>query len=66
MVLSILDLMEACSSNSLNSIYGPVQNWYTRDGEFVSAGGSSGGSAVAVATRQCHELVLSVTSKITG
>lgn len=40
-------------SDSTNSIYGAVKNIYTQDGESLSAGGSSGGSAVAVATGQC-------------
>ncbi|KAL2038734.1 hypothetical protein N7G274_008492 [Stereocaulon virgatum] len=40
-------------SHSTNSIYGPVKNIYTQDGDHLSAGGSSGGSAVAVATGQC-------------
>ncbi|KAK4959588.1 Trimeric GatFAB AmidoTransferase(AdT) complex subunit [Elasticomyces elasticus] len=40
-------------SHSLNSAYGPVKNAYVRGGHALSAGGSSGGSAVAVATRQC-------------
>ncbi|KAL6718290.1 Trimeric GatFAB AmidoTransferase(AdT) complex subunit [Lecanora helva] len=38
---------------STNSIYGPVSNIYVRDSEALSAGGSSGGSAVAVRTGQC-------------
>lgn len=40
-------------SDSINSIYGAVKNSYTQDGGSLSAGGSSGGSAVAVATGQC-------------
>lgn len=40
-------------SESTNSIYGAVKNIYSQDGEILSAGGSSGGSAVAVATGQC-------------
>ena len=40
-------------SNSTNSFHGAVQNIYTQDGDALSAGGSSGGSAVAVATGQC-------------
>ena len=40
-------------SHSQNSASGPVKNVYTRDGQPLSAGGSSGGSAVAVATGQC-------------
>ena len=38
-------------SDSLHSHYGPVKNSFSSD---HSAGGSSGGSAVAVATEQCH------------
>ena len=37
-------------SDSLNSTHGPVRNSFS---ERLSAGGSSGGSAVAVATNQC-------------
>ena len=37
-------------SDSLNSTHGPVKNAFS---ERLSAGGSSGGSAVAVATNQC-------------
>ena len=40
-------------SHSTNSIYEAVKNIYTQDGDALSAGGSSGGSAVAVATGQC-------------
>ena len=40
-------------SDSTNSIYGAVENIYSQDGDSLSAGGSSGGSAVAVATGQC-------------
>lgn len=40
-------------SHSTNSIYGQVRNHLSRDGQSLSAGGSSGGSAVAVATEQC-------------
>lgn len=36
-------------SHSINSIFGRVQN-ISKDGQVRSAGGSSGGSAVAVAT----------------
>jgi aspartyl-tRNA(Asn)/glutamyl-tRNA(Gln) amidotransferase subunit A len=39
-------------SHSVNSAFGPVQNTDV-DGNILSAGGSSGGSAVAVATGQC-------------
>ena len=46
------------SSDSVNSIHGAVINPDTRDGEALSAGGSSGGSAVAVATGQCYAYVL--------
>ena len=38
-------------SDSVNSSYGAVKNSH---GDDLSAGGSSGGSAVAVATGQCH------------
>lgn len=41
-------------SHSTHSHFGSVKN-NTEDGEdAISAGGSSGGSAVAVSTRQCH------------
>lgn len=40
-------------SHSQNSYYGPVHNQFMRDGVPLSPGGSSGGSAVAVATGQC-------------
>lgn len=41
-------------SHSVHSRFGPVSNPH-RDGEAaLSAGGSSGGSAVAVATEQCY------------
>lgn len=44
-----------CSrSHSTNSAFGPTRNSVTIDGQFLSAGGSSGGSAVAVATNQSH------------
>ncbi|KAF2274108.1 glutamyl-tRNA amidotransferas-like protein [Westerdykella ornata] len=39
-------------SHSVHSFFGPVKNTNAR-GEELSAGGSSGGSAVAVATGQC-------------
>ena len=42
------------SSHSVFSRFGPVHNM---TGESLSAGGSSGGSAVAVATGQCFALV---------
>ena len=38
-------------SDSIHSHFGPVRNAISQD---LSAGGSSGGSAVAVATGQCH------------
>ncbi|KAE8147266.1 amidase signature domain-containing protein [Aspergillus avenaceus] len=42
-------------SHSINSRFGPVQGVrHGRDAEPFSAGGSSGGSAVAVATDQCY------------
>lgn len=41
-------------SHSTSSTHGPVKNIYTEEGEDLSAGGSSGGSAVAVATGQCN------------
>ncbi|PWY64520.1 amidase signature enzyme [Aspergillus heteromorphus CBS 117.55] len=42
-------------SHSINSRFGPVRSLRrNRDGESLSAGGSSGGSAVAVATAQCY------------
>ncbi|KAJ5261458.1 Glutamyl-tRNA(Gln) amidotransferase subunit A [Penicillium angulare] len=40
-------------SNSIYSRFGPVKN-VGRDGQEFSAGGSSGGSAVAVAAEQCY------------
>lgn len=40
-------------SHSQNSYYGPVQGIYTRNGVPLSPGGSSGGSAVAVAEGSC-------------
>lgn len=44
-----------CSrSHSTNSAFGPTRNYITIDGQSLSAGGSSGGSAVAVATNQSH------------
>ena len=51
-------------SDSTNSIHGAVHNLYMRDNDFLSAGGSSGGSAVAVASQECHECVLPVFSEI--
>lgn len=42
-------------SHSIYSHFGPVTNAYhDQAGESFSAGGSSGGSAVAVATHQCY------------
>ncbi|KAK2732960.1 Trimeric GatFAB AmidoTransferase(AdT) complex subunit [Myotisia sp. PD_48] len=41
-------------SHSIHSHFGPVKNQNTAGLEPLSAGGSSGGSAVAVATGQCH------------
>ncbi|KAI5301997.1 Trimeric GatFAB AmidoTransferase(AdT) complex subunit, partial [Ascosphaera pollenicola] len=41
-------------SHSLNSHFGRVVNHMNADKEAISAGGSSGGSAVAVATDQCY------------
>ncbi|OJJ45525.1 hypothetical protein ASPZODRAFT_2110317 [Penicilliopsis zonata CBS 506.65] len=41
-------------SHSVHSRFGPVKNQHPRHGRDVSAGGSSGGSAVAVATDQCY------------
>ena len=41
-------------SDSVYSHFGAVKNSYSKD---LSAGGSSGGSAVAVATQQCHAAV---------
>ncbi|KAL2355202.1 Glutamyl-tRNA amidotransferase subunit A, mitochondrial [Cryomyces antarcticus] len=40
-------------SHSTHSHFNAVQSPFTRDGHALSAGGSSGGSAVAVATGQC-------------
>ena len=48
-------------SHSTHSHFGPVKNHFnTADGseKSLSAGGSSGGSAVAVATEQCYACVL--------
>ena len=39
-------------SHSTHSFYGPVENWMGN--HIRSAGGSSGGSALAVLTDQCH------------
>ncbi|KAL2001775.1 hypothetical protein VTN02DRAFT_1238 [Thermoascus thermophilus] len=41
-------------SHSIHSRFGPVRNFRQRGDEALSAGGSSGGSAVAVATDQCY------------
>lgn len=49
-------------SHSTNSHFGPVKNYFdTVNGSenSLSAGGSSGGSAVAVATDQCYAYDLS-------
>ena len=45
-------------SHSTNSYFGPVRNRSSPSGEPLSAGGSSGGSAVAVATGQRELYVL--------
>lgn len=45
-------------SHSTNSAFGPVKSGFCgTNGEPLSAGGSSGGSAVAVATEQCYAYV---------
>lgn len=41
-------------SHSTHSRFGPVRNFRQDGDEALSAGGSSGGSAVAVATDQCY------------
>lgn len=42
-------------SHCLNSCFGPVKNQrQCQEGRILSAGGSSGGSAVSVATDQCY------------
>ncbi|KAL9102435.1 MAG: hypothetical protein Q9163_002427 [Psora crenata] len=41
-------------SDSIHSHFGPVKNPHHLDGNDLSAGGSSGGSAVAVASGQCY------------
>ena len=46
-----------CRSHSLRSVHGPVTNPLGISGDPVSAGGSSGGSAAAVATGQCFAYV---------
>ena len=43
----------AGSSHSTHSVFGPVKNVKGDRTDPVSAGGSSGGSAIAVATGQC-------------
>jgi len=44
-----------CSrSHSTNSAFGSTRNYITIQGQFLTAGGSSGGSAVAVATNQSY------------
>lgn len=46
-------------SNSVNSHFGPVKNpRQDSSGQPLSAGGSSGGGAVSVATDQCYVSVL--------
>ena len=49
-----------CRSHSLKSIHGPVKNPLRSSEDPVSAGGSSGGSAVAVATGQCFACVRAI------
>ena len=44
---------EPYSSHSTHSAFGAVHNALATEGGPLSAGGSSGGSAVAVATEQC-------------
>ena len=46
------------SSHTTNSFFGPTRSHLDSNGQSLSAGGSSGGSAVAVATDQCHAYVL--------
>jgi aspartyl-tRNA(Asn)/glutamyl-tRNA(Gln) amidotransferase subunit A len=42
-------------SHSINSWFGPVRSQrQCQEGQILSAGGSSGGSAVSVATDQCY------------
>lgn len=51
-------------SHSTHSHFGPVKNYFeTVDGS-LSAGGSSGGSAVAVATDQCYAFVFLQRSRV--
>lgn len=40
-------------SDSIYTVHGAVKNIYTREGDALSSGGSSGGSAVAVASGEC-------------
>jgi aspartyl-tRNA(Asn)/glutamyl-tRNA(Gln) amidotransferase subunit A len=54
-------------SHSTHSHFGPVKNYFdTVNGseKSLSAGGSSGGSAVAVATDQCYAYVLTQRSRL--
>ncbi|KAI4465186.1 transamidase [Holotrichia oblita] len=48
----------AMGSGTVDSIYGPTKNiWgYSDDNDFFITGGSSGGSAIAVATGTCYAL----------
>lgn len=50
-------------SYSTNSNNGTIKNIYTRDNEALTPGGSSGGSAVAVATDQCDAYVTKVAGR---
>jgi aspartyl-tRNA(Asn)/glutamyl-tRNA(Gln) amidotransferase subunit A len=45
-------------SHSIHSHFGPVKSARCGDAGHLSAGGSSGGSAVAVATDQCYSYVM--------
>ena len=55
--ISMFNLTNKFSSDSTHSIHGAVRNWYMRDGDLTSAGGSSGGSAIFLATGKFHEWV---------